>query len=50
MRKVLPLLVLATGLAASCFAQDEDTIEWLDNYTEAMAEAKRTGKNRTCIG
>jgi uncharacterized protein YyaL (SSP411 family) len=26
------------------FAQDEETIDWLDNYDKALAEAKRTNK------
>jgi hypothetical protein len=41
-------LINALGLVAvSCmvaFAQEEDTIEWLDNYQKAIEEATRSNK------
>ena len=34
----------AAGVTASALVQDEDTLEWLDDYDEAFALAKRTGR------
>jgi len=38
----LPLLLLSS--AALVHAQDDETVEWLGDYKQALAEAKRTGK------
>jgi uncharacterized protein YyaL (SSP411 family) len=43
MRRVLPPLLLLTATVFPLAAQ-EDTVEWLDNYPKALAEAKRTNK------
>ena len=32
------------SMASYAGAQDDDTLEWLDDYDEAFALAKRTGK------
>ena len=45
MRKLL--FFVCALLVAPMFAQvdtQDDTIEWTDNYEQALAEAKRTGK------
>lgn len=39
---ILPLLLLTS--AAVLQAQDDETVEWLGDYKQALAEAKRTGK------
>jgi hypothetical protein len=31
-------------VAQSAIAQDDDTLEWLDDYDEALALAKETGR------
>ena len=38
------LLCLALVGSVSVMAQDEETIDWFDNYQKALAEAKRTNK------
>ena len=38
------MLALSTICLAPAFAQDEETVDWLDNYDKALAEAKRTNK------
>lgn len=39
---LLPLLVFSSGLL---FAQkDEETVDWMSDYDEAVREAKKTGK------
>lgn len=42
------LQVLITGVlffgAIPSFAQDEETMDWLDDYQKALQEAKRTHK------
>ena len=43
MREALPLVVLLAAFVMPAVAQD-DTVDWLDNYPKALAEAKRTGK------
>jgi uncharacterized protein YyaL (SSP411 family) len=43
MRHALPMLLLLTATVFALAAQD-DTVEWLDNYPKALAEAKRTNK------
>ena len=43
----LPQVCLVAGLALfinGAAAQEEDTIEWFDNYDKAIQEAKRTNK------
>ena len=37
-------LGFAVFSAAPALAQDEDTIDWFDNYEKAVQEAKRTNK------
>ena len=46
MMRTLRLLLLALSIIglAPALAQDEETIDWLDNYDKALAEAKRTNK------
>ena len=41
--QVLLTSILLFG-AFPLFAQDEDTIDWLDDYQKAVQEAKRTNK------
>jgi uncharacterized protein YyaL (SSP411 family) len=43
MRLALPMLPLLMATVFPAAAQD-DTVEWLDNYPKALAEAKRTNK------
>jgi hypothetical protein len=38
------ILSLSVFSAAPLLAQDEDTIDWFDNYEKAVQEAKRTNK------
>jgi hypothetical protein len=38
------LLAISAICLAPALAQDEETIDWLDNYDKALAEAKRTNK------
>ena len=45
MRYVLTALLLLGAMATTpACAQDEETLDWLDNYPKAVAEAKRTNK------
>jgi hypothetical protein len=48
MRKVLHTVHLAiaafAGLGAASAVAQEDTVTWLDNYQQAIQEAKRTQK------
>jgi hypothetical protein len=37
-------LVIAAMFFSPVFAQDDDTVDWHNNYKEALDEAKRTGK------
>ena len=41
---VLPLLLLASSSAVLRAQQDDETVEWLGDYKQGLAEAKRTGK------
>jgi hypothetical protein len=41
--RLLLVAIMAVSLSPA-FAQDEETIDWLDNYDKALAEAKRTNK------
>lgn len=43
MLNILPVLVAASFLLAAP-ARSQDGISWLDNYQEALKEAKKTGK------
>ena len=43
MRHVFAVLFLLSAVAIPAAAQD-DTVDWLDNYSKALAEAKRTNK------
>lgn len=43
MRTVASILILLAVTFTPAAAQ-EDTVEWLDNYPKALAEAKRTNK------
>ena len=44
--RIRELALLALLLPSASFAQEseEDDITWFDNYDEAIAEAKKTGK------
>ena len=46
MMRTLRLLLVTMGMLSlvPAFAQDEETVDWLDNYDKALAEAKRTNK------
>lgn len=46
MMRTLRLLLVTMGMLSlvPAFAQDDETIDWLDNYDKALAEAKRTNK------
>ena len=46
MMRTLRLLLVTMGMFSlvPAFAQDDETIDWLDNYDKALAEAKRTNK------
>ena len=37
-------LAVLISLASPLLAQQEDTVDWLNNYKEAIQEAKRTQK------
>ena len=39
-----PVLIALVALACPLRAQDDDTVDWLNDYKEALAQAKRTGK------
>ncbi len=41
--RLLLLAIVAFGLFPA-YAQDEETVDWFDNYDKALAEAKRTNK------
>jgi uncharacterized protein YyaL (SSP411 family) len=43
MRPAFTTLLLLTAVVLPAAAQD-DTVDWLDNYPKALAEAKRTNK------
>ncbi len=43
MLNILPVLVAATFLLAAP-ARGQEGISWLDNYQQALNEAKKTGK------
>jgi hypothetical protein len=44
--QAVALLVLATGvfLSTASAADDDPAVEWLGDYKQALAEAKRTNK------
>jgi hypothetical protein len=46
MMRTLRLLLVTMGMLSlvPAFAQDDETVDWLDNYDKALAEAKRTNK------
>lgn len=44
MRFVFSAVILLCSVGLPSPAQDEETLDWLDNYPKAVAEAKRTGK------
>ena len=47
MRTLLSIFLGLAGLAwrpASLYAQPVDAVDWLDNYQEALQQAKATGK------
>ncbi len=40
----LALLTMVCLSVAPLSGQDEETVDWFDNYEKALAEAKRTNK------
>ena len=46
MMRTLRLLLVTMGMLSlvPAFAQDDETVDWFDNYDKALAEAKRTNK------
>jgi uncharacterized protein YyaL (SSP411 family) len=45
MRHITALLLLIFAATTSAvWAQEDETVEWLGDYKQALAEAKRTGK------
>lgn len=38
------IALLAAASTVALHAQEDDTVEWLGDYKQALAEAKKTGK------